>query len=242
MATRSKRLFDPTASEPFALSRTKIQDFIDCPRCFWLDRRCGISKPSMPAFSLNIAVDSLLKREFDAYRSRGEPHPIMIQYGINAVPYQHPELETWRNNFKGVRHHDQPSNIILYGAVDDIWVEASGDLIVVDFKATASQEKNITLESPYRQRYKTQLEIYQWLLQQCGFKVSSRAFILYCNANKDRDAFDGRLEFSTQLIEHTGDFSLVGNMLHWARVVLMLDTPPAPAPECEWCKYRTAQS
>ena len=38
---RSK-LFDPDSATPFALSRSKVDLFLQCPRCFYLDRHLSI--------------------------------------------------------------------------------------------------------------------------------------------------------------------------------------------------------
>ena len=84
---RVKNLFNPNADEPFALSRSKLDDFFRCERCFYMDRRLGVEKPSMPGFPLNIAVDALLKKEFDIHRAKGVAHPLMTTYGVDAVPY-----------------------------------------------------------------------------------------------------------------------------------------------------------
>ena len=113
--------FDPESEKPFALSRTKVELFIDCPRCFYLDRRLGVGRPAGFPFNLNSAVDALLKTEFDEYRKKGETHPLMAKAGINAVPHAPPELETWRSNFKGVRTLHERTNLELYGAIDDLW-------------------------------------------------------------------------------------------------------------------------
>jgi hypothetical protein len=59
------KLFDPGSDKPFPLSRSKVELYLNCPRCFYLDRRLGIGRPSGPPFNLNSAVDALLKREFD---------------------------------------------------------------------------------------------------------------------------------------------------------------------------------
>jgi len=84
---------------PFRLSRSKIDLFLECPRCFWLDRKKGISRPGMPAFTLNSAVDALLKKEFDLLRKSGQPHELMRQYGIEAIPFKHPEIDVWRTSY-----------------------------------------------------------------------------------------------------------------------------------------------
>ena len=61
----------------------------------------------------------------------------MKQYGIDAVPFKHEMMDEWRENFKGVRFLHEPTNLLITGAVDDIWQNPTGELIVVDYKATA---------------------------------------------------------------------------------------------------------
>src|SRR3989304_1620920 len=96
------RVFNIGSGEPYRVSRTKIQMFLDCPRCFYLDQRLGVRRPSFPSFTLNNAVDHLLKKEFDIHRASQNPHPLMKEYGIDAVPLAHENLDIWRNAFKGV--------------------------------------------------------------------------------------------------------------------------------------------
>ncbi|HVY67280.1 MAG TPA: hypothetical protein VHA30_00050, partial [Patescibacteria group bacterium] len=60
---RTKYLFDPRSKYPFRLSRSKIDLFLNCPRCFYLDRRLGVALPPGFPFALNSAVDHLLKKE-----------------------------------------------------------------------------------------------------------------------------------------------------------------------------------
>ena len=62
-----KSIFDPNSTEPYVLSRSRVYNFLDCPRCFYLTQRLGIRKPDSYPFNLNIAVDELLKNEFDGY-------------------------------------------------------------------------------------------------------------------------------------------------------------------------------
>jgi hypothetical protein len=231
----SKRIFDPSSGEPHPLSRTRIDRFLKCPRCFYLQERRGIQLPSMPGFTLNIAVDALLKKEFDFFRARKEPHPIMEEHGLAAVPFQHPELDNWRNNFKGVRYH-HPLNLIIFGAVDDIWEDKDGNLMVVDYKATSTSEK-ITLDTKYRESYKRQMEIYQWLLRQNEFSVSNIGYFVYANADKDKDGFANKLEFKTELISYEGDSSWVEKSIESAHACLVSDEIPKSGEECEYCRH-----
>src|SRR3989338_7088146 len=179
---RTRNLFDPLSKTPFRLSRSRLENFLHCPRCFYLDRRLGIEQPGMPAFTLNSAVDELLKKEFDVYRRKQAPHPLMVSSGIDAVPFSHPKMDEWREVFKGIQHSNKPTNLIIQGAIDDIWVNPEGELFIVDYKSTSTNAV-ISLDTEYRQAYKRQMEIYQWLFRSEGFKVSDTGYFVYC---KDR--------------------------------------------------------
>jgi len=86
-------MYDKNSKEPFKLSRTKIENFIKCPRCFYLDRKLGIAQvPGFP-FTLNSAVDTLLKKEFDVYRAEQKIHPLMEHYGLKAVPFRNDKMD-----------------------------------------------------------------------------------------------------------------------------------------------------
>jgi hypothetical protein len=101
---RIKNIFNPNSTEPFKLSRSKLDLFLNCPRCFYLDRRLGVSPPPGFPFSLNSAVDALLKKEFDIHRAGNTAHPLMAAYGLDLVPLQHEKMDEWRENFKGVQY------------------------------------------------------------------------------------------------------------------------------------------
>ena len=81
--------YKPGQKTAYKLSRSKIELFMQCPRCFWLDTRLKIKRPDSPPFNINKAIDELFKREFDSYRTKGEPHPIMLENNVAAVPFMH---------------------------------------------------------------------------------------------------------------------------------------------------------
>ena len=65
-----------TAKVQVTLSRWQLNLFTECPRCFWLQNRHGVKQPKGFPMALNIAMDQLLKAEFDEYRAVGKLHPI----------------------------------------------------------------------------------------------------------------------------------------------------------------------
>jgi CRISPR/Cas system-associated exonuclease Cas4 (RecB family) len=231
------KLFDPQSDKPFALSRTKVELYLNCPRCFYLDRRLGIGRPAGFPFNLNSAVDTLLKKEFDDYRAKGERHPLMAQAGIDAVPHAHPELDTWRSNFKGVRALHERTNLELFGAIDDLWRDrSSGEWIVVDYKAT-SKAGEVGIDADWQISYKRQMEFYQWLLRRRGHPVAKRGWFVYCNGRRDLPAFGSRLEFSIRLLPHEGDDGWIEGTLAAIRQTLTAPGPPARGEDCEYCDY-----
>jgi hypothetical protein len=236
---RTRNIYQPGQVEPFKLSRTKLEEFLRCPRCFYLDRRLGVGQPPGFPFNLNSAVDHLLKKEFDLHRVKKCRHPLMEQYGVNAIPFSHPNLEKWRENFVGVQYHHRPTNLIIFGAVDDVWVNPAGELIVVDYKAT-SKEGEVSLDAEWQRGYKNQMEIYQWLLRQNGFKVSSTGYFVYVNGRRDLAAFDGKLEFKVKLIPYQGDDAWVEEVIMRAYQCLLGEELPAPSEVCDYCGYRAA--
>ena len=235
---RTRNLFEP--GKPFKISRTKLDLFLNCPHCFYLDRRLGVGQPSGPPFSLNSAVDKLLKKEFDFYRARQKPHPFMTANSIDAVPFAHEKMEIWRDALRaGIVYADPATQMSLSGGVDDVWVTPLGELLIVDYKATA-KDGEVNLDAEWQDSYKRQMEVYQWLFRKNGFKVSPTGYFLYCNGKLDADAFNGKLDFSMKLIPYEGDDSWVEGALREAHDCLLQEHLPDSGPDCDFCKYRAA--
>lgn len=237
---RTRNLYNANSSELFRLSRSKIDLFLNCPRCFYLDRRLGVGQPPGYPFSLNSAVDKLLKKEFDIHRAKGTQHPLMKYYGVNAVPLAHEKIDEWRDSLRaGITHQIKGTNVIVTGGVDDVWVTPSGEYIIVDYKAT-SKEEEVTLDADWQIGYKRQMEIYQWLFRKNDFKVSSTGYFVYCNGDTDKEAFDSKLEFDIKIIPYIGNDSWVDKTIQDAIQCLKGNRFPESGEDCDYCKYRIA--
>ena len=245
MAGSRARTFDPTSAEPFTLSRSKLDLFSECPRCAYLDLRLGVKRPQGPSFTLNNAVDELLKREFDAHRAAGTMHPLMAHYGLDAVPLADERMDEWRDALRrGIKHHHEPTNLILRGGIDDAWKNTEGELIIVDYKATSKKIGPSTEEDLY-DSYKRQMEIYQWLFRRNGFAVSPTGYFVYVNGDSDAEAFDAKLEFDIALIPYTGSDAWVEPALYDLKSMLVKDEIPPIGTAfgggpCDFCTYREA--
>jgi len=232
----AKNIYYKENKEPFRLSRAKIDLYFDCPRCFYLDMKFGVSRPSGFQYSLNQAVDSLLKKEFDLKRAKDEPYPLLKRYGLKLKPFKHQDMKDWRDNRRGIRYYHQPTNFEIYGAIDDIWVDENGVIYIVDFKST-STTKTISLDEEWKKTYKRQMEIYQWLFRHNGFKVSNTGYFIYCNGKTDREAFDAKLEFDINVLPYNGDDKWVEQTLFDIKKLLENDEIPLPSSNCNYCNY-----
>lgn len=236
-AKRTRNLYDPKSEDPFKVSRSKIDLFIKCQKCFYLDRRLGVGQPPSYPFSLNSAVDKLLKKEFDIYRKKQSCHPLMDTYGIDAVPFKHEKIDEWRENFKGVQYLHKPTNLIITGAVDDIWINPKKELIVVDYKSTA-KDGEITLEEEWKDGYKRQMEVYQWLLRRNGYDVNNTGYFVYANGLTKNKLFDGKLEFDITLLPYEGNDEWVESTIEQIHKCLNSKKVPKSSENCDYCAYR----
>lgn len=234
-------LFNPRSKKPFRVSRTKIELFLRCPRCFYLNQRLGIKIPGGPPFGLNIRIDDLLKKDADRLREKQLPNPRAQKCGINAVPFDHSDIKKWLDVFNntGLEYLHAPTNLLVFGAPDDIWVIDNIELSVVDAKATHS---NKTLEESYFwEENKRQVELYSWLLARQGLysPVSNTSYFVRINTRKDQNSFDGNhLDFEDKVIPYTGNNAWVEPTLIALKTCLMQNELPSPNKKCSHCKYR----
>lgn len=223
---RHRGVYKPDHPEPYEVSRSQIQSFMNCPACFWMNRVKGIKFPGMPGFLLNTATDTLLKKDFDRYRELQKPHPFMQRNGLgHLVPYKHDDFETWTKSLQlGLRTYYEPADLLIGGGLDDVWHDPQTDeIFVVDYKSTAGKRNEdltalqpITLNGVYKESYKRQMDMYQWILRQNGFNVSKTGYFVYVNG--DQHFEDGMLEesvnkanmkFDVQLLSYEADDSWV---------------------------------
>ena len=239
---RKNSLYDKKSSTPFKISRSKLNNFLSCKRCFYLDRVIGLKEPSMPGWSLNNTVDELLKKEFDKYRKIQKPHPMMIRHSLNFVPFQHNDLDVWRNSLKGgISYTDKELNLTIYGGIDDIWFDLDNKkLIVVDYKAQSTSYPVSTqsyLNSEWHLSYKLQMDIYVHILRKMNFDVSHTTYFYVCNGEKKKKKFDNKMDFKSTLVPYKVNTSWIEEKLSEMKEVLNLDSPPDINPTCEKCAY-----
>jgi len=246
---RSRNLYDTRSSEPFKISRSKLEMFLGCQFHFYMDRSQGVGVPPGYPFNLNSNVDAGAKTYFDSFRTTQTVPPLYKKdkdgnkVAIDAVPFAHPLLEDWRNSlYKGLQYKVPGTNIILQGGIDDIFVDrATGELILVDYKST-SKKSEVSLDADWQDGYKRQIEIYQYLarkvLQQEGYTVSNTSYFIYYNGKDIETSGESfKMPFDVTVLEYQGDDSWVEQAAQAAYTCLQSDEIPKLSPACDHCKY-----
>ena len=153
--TRFNFIYKPNQTEIFKISRSRFENFKKCRRCFYLDLVRGYISPNGPPPKLNSLTDTLLKKEFDLCRKKSKPHRLLKKNKKlqHIIPYKNDNfarnineklivrsktkepyklLEAWKSNHHGIERRFKNTNIILYGIIDDVWLnKKTNELIVV---------------------------------------------------------------------------------------------------------------
>ena len=254
MQKRHRGQFNPDNSTAYELSRSRIENFIRCPACFYLQQAKGIKYPSIPGFNINEATDILLKRDFDQYRGGPKTHPFLDGMGMgHLVPFAHEDFELWTHSLhfgsEGRMHtvHEE-SNIKFGGGLDDIWLNTkTNELHIVDYKSTSQKTdgKQITLDDQWKAAYKRQMDMYVWIMRRKGFEVSSTGYFLYCDGDRFSDykflrVDEAMMKFKMSLIPYEVNTDWIEPTLMQIKECLLSEGMPPHHADCEHGQFLNA--
>ena len=213
------------------LSPNSLNLFLECPHCFWLDKNMGIKRPPPYPYALNSAVDALLKEEFDTYRAKNLPHPLLKDNNIKAHLFSNQKLlNQWRNNLAGIRYFDQTLEATLFGAVDDVLEFDDKKIAPLDYKSTGSTAANVY------DRFQLQLDTYTYLMEKNGYQTPRKGYLAFYIVDKSRGFID-RLPFRKEMIEIETNPSDVYEIFKDGVECLRKETPPKHSSDCKFGKW-----
>lgn len=214
------------------LSPSKINAFLDCPRCFWMEHNRGLKKPRGIMSSLPGGIDGLVKTYMDGHRVAGTLPPELKQLKGNYVLYNNQgNLMRWRNWRSGLAYRFEKYDITLSGALDDLLMTPDEKYFApFDIK---TKGKATTREDAVKY-YSNQMNCYGLMLDKNGMKISGRAYLLYYHPTK---ATGDGLTFARQLVELDVDPGAAAE--NCIKVKQCLESPDSPPlnPGCEYCNY-----
>ena len=248
---RHQGVFKPDHPAPYELSRSRVENFVRCPACFYLKQVRGINFPDIPSFNLNEATDVLLKRDFDRHRGTQKTHPFLTKKGLDhLIPYAHEHFELWTQSMHfgaSNRLHTvhESTNLKVGGGLDDVWLNTkTNQLHVVDYKSTSqkTEGKKISLDDPWKAAYKRQMDLYVWILRRMGHEVSGEGYFLYCDGDRFSDyqflgREDANMTFKIALIKYDTEQLWIEPTLEKIKKCLISETTPDHSEECDYGNF-----
>jgi len=216
----------------YKLSPSSINLMLECPRCFWLALVEGVKRPNGPFPSLPSGMDRILKEHFDRFMERHElPPELREEDCVNGCSlfYDKEKLKVWRSNFKGIQYIDKKSGVMLRGAVDNLLLKGK-KLIVLDYKT-----RGFPLKDDTHEHYRTQMDLYNFLLRKNNYETEDYAYLLFYYPNKVTET--GEVIFDTNLIKMQTSPERGESIFQQAIQILQSNSPPKPAKECSFCSW-----
>jgi PD-(D/E)XK nuclease superfamily len=212
------------------LSPSGLYGFEECKACFWIAQHYE-KAPGIPPV-LNIAMDSVLKSRYDAFREERELPPEIAALGAEGVTL-YPDGETlnkWRGGTAPLKVVNEETGNELGGKLDEVLVEKDGRLIPTDFKSSGYTPK------PEKQKYYLlQLTAYAYMFAEHGLAPSDRGILPHYFV-KDAKNPSLSVEFTSHIDPVPIDLANFPKRLK-AMVALLNSPYPSDNPACEICTY-----
>lgn len=155
---------------PIFLSPSKLSDYRNCPRCFWLANNMDMKAPRGIFSSLPGGIDRVAKTYFDKYRGALPPE---ISGKVPGVLFKDMAiLSRWRNWRTGLKCTLE-GNVTLGGALDDCLIDGEC-FIPIDNKTKGAQPKD-----DGAQYYQTQLDCYNLMLVKNNYQIKNCGYLAY---------------------------------------------------------------
>ncbi len=211
------------------LSYSSLRLFLECPRCFWLEKVKGISRPDTIFPSLPGGMDGIIKKYFDRFRASGQLPP-ELKGKVKGKLFSNQELlNVWRNWRRGLRYLDKKTGATLMGALDDCLV--LGDRhIPLDYKTRGYPAKEDTPSY-----YQDQLNIYTLLLQENGCRPAGCAYLVFYHPLEQNDG--GQITFHMHPVKVDTNPERAREVFRGAVDLLSKHSCPPADSACGFCEW-----
>ena len=233
-----KKLYIKDNLTPFSISRSKIDLYFDCKRCFYLDQKHGIRRPHGTPLVINNFVVKHFKNLLDEYRKKQIFFPDSLKINKKLIPSNNEFLNNWNHPFKGISYIDKKTNLKIRGNLDDVWqCKNTGENFPVIIKST-SRKKDINSTNIWPGYWK-QLSLYLYLLSKNSIKTSSIGILLYLNASENLPSELKKIDFELLIFEKELDCTWIEPTLDKIYKMLNSNEVPLNSYSCKYCNYQT---
>lgn len=215
----------------YKLSPSAVNLFLECPRCFWLDKHNVWKRPTGIFPSLPSGMDKILKVHFENFRDKGLLPPEICENGycngtklFGETTKEKELLKEWQSNFKGIKYTDEKGNL-WHGAVDNL-LKKEDKLIVLDYKT-----RGFPLKEDTHEHYQFQMDTYNFLLRKNGYKTEDYTFLLFYIPSKVTET--GEVIFDTILKKIKTSPKNAEKI--FLEAINCLDSD-CPQKTCQWCE------
>jgi len=216
-----------------SLSPSNLNVFLDCPRCFWLEKNRAIKRPRGIFPSLPGGMDVVIKKYFDSYRLKDKLPPEIEGMVTGKLFPDIIMLEKWRSwKNTNLCYEDKSIAVCLSGALDDCLIE-NNLYIPLDYKTRGYELR----EDPGKY-YQIQLDCYCLMLKASGYEIMDIAYLLYYWPLKVSE--DGVVKFHVELIKIRTNIESAKKIVKDA-AFLLYSPMPEPSPDCEYCNLVQAR-
>ena len=231
-----KKLYSCNSSRPFKLSRTKIDLFFECRRCFFLDQKFGIKRPHGAPLVLSNRIVDDFKKELNICRVEKNIHSKVKELNKNLIPISHNKLEEWKSSFKGASFLDDSTNLLVVGIIDDIWLDRSTNKNHSVIIKSNSKKNQMSYENIWP-GYWRQLSLYSYLLSKNLLPMSSTGILVFINTPTSMGQMENRKNFNLNIFEKILDFDWIQPTIKEISKTLNKETPPESSKKCKYCNY-----
>jgi len=206
---------------------TGLSLFQECQRCYWLHYNKRVQRPRGIFPSLPSGMDLVIKRYFDQYRGKLPPE-IDGKLEGSLMPDQI-LMNRWRNWQTGLRCHYKELDAELFGAIDDCLID-DDYYIPIDYKTRGSAPN----EGDSEKYYQLQLDTYNLLLNENGYKTKDFAYLIYYFPKEVKE--NGFVVFDIQVVKVSTDLDRLRKTFKNA-VELLKGPLPEQNANCEYCSW-----
>jgi hypothetical protein len=213
------------------LSKSSLEGFKSCPRCFWLEKNAKLKKPEGIKASIMDGIDDAMKRVAEhAVLNCAPAHYLREVQG--AKPFRNRALlntfmswRTFQARIKAGKHE-----ALIWGQLDDLIEWQDGRVSPWDFKSNGKERD----WEDYTERYNTlQADMYEILLKAQGLTTTGEAYFTY---SWPVVSAKGVMEFDFKTVKTKPDANRAIKVI--SEALDCLGGPePESNPECEYCSF-----
>lgn len=206
---------------------TGLNQFKNCPKCFWLHYNKGVKRPAGIFPSLPNGMDLVIKNYFDTFRKVKKIPPIVSKQ-IKGKLVEFNLIEKWRDWRTGLEYKINKETTLI-GALDDCLVHKN-KYIPIDYKTKGSPPG----EGYGEKYYQLQLDIYSLLLSVNEYPVGDHAFLVYYSPKTVNGCV---VDFEVNVLKVSIDINRAEKILNNAIDVLAENKAPESDKSCIYCNF-----